>query len=174
MSKRSVCTMCGNEVDGEKGFCGICGGKMNVVDVQDDFGGPAQSFGNIPPVTPVNPVSPSGPLPDNSPFIAPGPNMPSNQNNMGNDANRTAAIAGMVIGIVSVVLCCVPYLSIALGITGLILSVKGMKSTTARGMAIAGLVCSIVGLALGVIYSIYWSVVGCVACDSYNRYRRYF
>lgn len=168
MSKKSICTMCGNEVDGEKGFCGICGGKMNVVDVQDDFGSQSQSFGNIPPVTPVNP------LPDNSPFSSPAYNTPPTNYNNGSDPNRTAAIAGMVIGIVSVVLCCVPYLSIALGITGLILSVKGMKSTTARGMAIAGLVCSIVGLALGVIYSIYWSIVGCVACDSYNRYSRYF
>ena len=163
--------MCGNEVNGEKGFCGICGGKMNVVDVQDDFGSQAQSFGNIPPVTPATPVNP---LPDNSPFSSPAYNTPPTNYNNGNDPNRTAAIAGMVIGIVSVVLCCVPYLSIALGITGLILSVKGMKSTTARGMAIAGLVCSIVGLALGIIYSIYWSVVGCVACESYNRYSRYF
>lgn len=64
------------------------------------------------------------------------------------------ALAGLILGISSLVVEWIPYLSILTlpaAIVGIVLSAKGLKSTTKRGMALAGLVCSIVALALYVI-----------------------
>ena len=64
------------------------------------------------------------------------------------------AIAGLILGISSLVIEWIPYLSLLTlpaAIVGIVLSVKGLKSTTKKGMAIGGLVCSIVALALYVI-----------------------
>ncbi len=62
-------------------------------------------------------------------------------------------IASMVLGIVSLVLgCCFPYISIPCAVIGVILaavSLGGHKD--GRGMAIAGLVCSIISLIPAVI-----------------------
>jgi hypothetical protein len=59
------------------------------------------------------------------------------------------SIAGMVLGILSVLTCWLPYVGLILGIIGLILSALGLKNEDARGMAIAGLVTSIIGIILG-------------------------
>lgn len=58
------------------------------------------------------------------------------------------AIASMVCGIVGLVLsCCVPYLPLILGIVGLVLGVVSLrKQAGGKGMAIAGVVCSIITL----------------------------
>lgn len=59
------------------------------------------------------------------------------------------AIAGLVLGIVSIVFNFI-YALVALiaGVAGIIVSVKAMKSSSGKGMAIAGLVCSIIGLVI--------------------------
>ena len=63
------------------------------------------------------------------------------------------AVASMVLGICSLVSsCCIPYLPFLLALVGLILagvSLAGHKG--GKGMAIAGLVCSIVSLIPAVI-----------------------
>lgn len=63
------------------------------------------------------------------------------------------SIASMVLGIVALVLsCCIYYISIPCAIVGIILaaiSLKGQKD--GKGMAIAGLVCSIISLVPAVI-----------------------
>ena len=64
------------------------------------------------------------------------------------------ALAGLILGISSLVGEWIPYVSILTipaAIVGIVLSVKGLKSTKKRGMAIGGLVCSIVALALFII-----------------------
>lgn len=63
------------------------------------------------------------------------------------------AIASMVLGICAVVFgCCFTWLGIILGLVGLILGgVALSKKTPGRGMAIAGLVLSIIAVALAII-----------------------
>ena len=58
------------------------------------------------------------------------------------------AIASMVLGILSLVLsCCIPYVPFLLALIGVILAgVSLSKKTPGKGMAIAGLVCSIISL----------------------------
>ena len=80
--------------------------------------------------------------------------------NMQNNTNmpqesKGLAIAYMVLGIVSLVFFCFPYLCIPCGIVGLILG--GISIATkkgGKGMAIAGLVCSILGIVIYVILAI--------------------
>ncbi len=60
------------------------------------------------------------------------------------------AVAGLVIGIISVCCCCIPLLNIPLGILAVIFGVLGMKSSY-RGLAIAGLVLGVISLVLGLM-----------------------
>ena len=62
------------------------------------------------------------------------------------------AIVSLILGIASIVLgCCVTYLGIALGVGGIICSVMSKKKQKS-GLATAGLVCSIIGIVLAVIW----------------------
>ena len=73
-------------------------------------------------------------------------------------------LAGMIMGIIAMVLFWVPILSFicfGLGIAATIVSAKGMKAANegragGKGMGIAGLVTGILGTILSLIYSIFW------------------
>ena len=67
------------------------------------------------------------------------------------------AITAMVLGICSIVTCCCP--GIVLGIIGLIFGIlslqelpAGPAAGSARGMAVAGVICSAVGIAISFAY----------------------
>lgn len=63
------------------------------------------------------------------------------------------AIASLVLGIISLVLSFfgLGMISVITSIIGIILGVLGRKDTEKKGMATAGLVCSIIALVLGII-----------------------
>ena len=63
-------------------------------------------------------------------------------------------IAGLVLGILSLVLCWVPILDIIFAITGIILSAVGIARNNKKGCGIGGLVTSIIGFVLGVIMTL--------------------
>lgn len=69
-------------------------------------------------------------------------------------------IAGMVVGIASVVLFFTYGLSLVVGAVGAILSAVAMRQAAARGqqkgMAITGLVCGIIGFLIGVAWVVFW------------------
>ena len=65
------------------------------------------------------------------------------------------AVASMVLGIVAVVFSCIIYISIPCGIVGLILGAVSLATKKGgKGMAIAGIVCSIVAIAVVIISAI--------------------
>jgi len=72
-------------------------------------------------------------------------------------------IAGMVCGIVGLVFCWVPYFGLIVAIIGLVLSIVGIiqanKTGASKAMAITGLVCSIVAVAIWVII---FAIVGAI------------
>lgn len=72
------------------------------------------------------------------------------------NGGKGLSIASMVLGIVSVVLCCLWYVSLPCAILAIIFGVIG-KKRDGRGMAIAGLVLGIIAVALYVL-----AVVGVV------------
>jgi hypothetical protein len=76
----------------------------------------------------------------------------------GRETNGIAIAAG-VCGIIAVVLCWIPfidYLSIVLGVLAIIFGVLGVRRADAygsgRGMAITGIVCGSVGLAIAFLF----------------------
>jgi uncharacterized membrane protein len=82
----------------------------------------------------------------NSPFNRPPYPAPTN----------SKSIASMVLGILNLLLVFMPYISVILGILAIILSSISFKEIrlhgeNGRGMAVAGLVCGIVGILLGLI-----------------------
>lgn len=65
------------------------------------------------------------------------------------------AIASLVIGIVSIVPCCLfPYLCIPLNIVGLILGIISRKKPYGRGMGLAGIIVNIAFLVLSIVWLI--------------------
>ena len=78
-------------------------------------------------------------------------NMENNTQNLENQPNNGLAIAGFVVGLVSIFLnfYCIT------GVVGLILSILGLKKSKETGksksLAIAGIVCSIIGIIVGII-----------------------
>jgi len=67
-------------------------------------------------------------------------------------AGNGLALTGMILGIVSVISFLIGFISLPAGIAGVVFSIFGMRRAkatgTGRGMAIAGLVLSILGLIL--------------------------
>ena len=82
-----------------------------------------------------------------------------NNNGMPQQEKKGLAIASMVLGITSIVPgWCIPYLPFILGLIGVILGgVSLSKKQGGKGLAVAGLVTSIISL---VIYLILFIVVG--------------
>lgn len=81
------------------------------------------------------------------------------------------ALAGMILGIASLVFCCIPA-----AIVGLILSVKGKKKAAAmgglgEGMAKAGVITSIVGIVLPTVIII--AVLALVSVRHHMRHARF-
>lgn len=81
-----------------------------------------------------------------------------------NVENNNAAVVAMVLGILSIVLCWVPIISLILAIVALVCSAKGFKNAKTtnkgRGFSIAGLSCGSVGIVFSIIYTILWIFMG--------------
>ncbi len=161
-SGRVRCPKCGTKNDPMEGYCYRCGtifaeyhaGQNNAApstggNVQRGMAGTgyphqgANMAGNYPPGGMVQPgnypqgMQPGGGTPQG--YYPQGePNKPSGGKGFG--------IASMVLGIVALSLsCCFYYVSIPCAVIGVVLGVIGLKRA-GRGMAIAGLVCSVVSL----------------------------
>ena len=82
---------------------------------------------------------------------------------MANNSGSGQAIAGMILGILSILNVAVPFFGTILAIVGTILSGFGMRSKN-RGMAITGLVLGIISLIVSVIIMI--AFIALIAYDS--------
>ena len=60
------------------------------------------------------------------------------------------AVASLVLGIISLLSWCLPFIGLPVAIVGLVLGIKDRQSPN-RGMAIAGIVMSVIGLVLSLI-----------------------
>lgn len=91
------------------------------------------------------------PPPSGNPFWhQPGYNQQSSQNNNGYN------IASLVLGIFSIVCCCLyGILSLILGGLAITFFVISKKNGTSNGLAVAGLICAIFGISLGLFFGIF-------------------
>lgn len=93
------------------------------------------------------------------------PPPPQAQHSPQGQGNPGMAIGGFVVGLIGLLLFWVPFLGVILALIGLVLSVLGMRQANERGapkgLAIAGLACSILGVLAGGI----WTVVVGLAVD---------
>lgn len=73
------------------------------------------------------------------------------------------AVASLVLGIISIVLAIFgsgfQWVGILLGVVGIVLGVQGKKEIGQEGVAKAGLICSIIGVALSLLL-----MIACTAC----------
>ena len=171
------CPNCGNEIDNNAAFCNNCGTKIDAQVTPENtapIGVDTNATPDVPPVPPMNEPVNNAQQPFNQPNNAANqqPNNPYHQPQQMNynapqQAPQTPAtypgkgmgIAGMVLGIVSIVLFCAWYLSIPCGIVGLILSIIANNKAKVVGvknsLALAGIICSAIGLAVCAIVSIF-------------------
>jgi len=76
-------------------------------------------------------------------------NYDNNQNPQ--DQSNAFGIASMVCGILSIVTCCFWYIGVILAIVSIVLGILQIRKNQKKGMAIAGIVCSIVTIVLVII-----------------------
>jgi len=70
------------------------------------------------------------------------------------------AIASMVLGILSMILCLMGYLSLAMGIIAIILSGFSLsRGEDGKGLAITGLITGILGTISSAFYALFWTAV---------------
>lgn len=72
-----------------------------------------------------------------------------------NDGSYGISIAGMILGIVSIVFSCTSCISFVLGVVGVVLSAVALSANSkGKEMAIAGVVCSIIGIFASIVWGI--------------------
>ena len=72
--------------------------------------------------------------------------------------NNNVAIAGLIIGIFSLLGCWVPFWNLILSVAGIVCSAIGLAHKGRSGMAIGGLVTSIIALLLAIVVTIIYFV----------------
>lgn len=124
------CSKCGVQNEEGLNFCANCGAPLNAA-----------------PAAPAAPVAPQQPV-YQQPVYQQAPVIPG----------KGMGIAGMVLGIIGLVLMCFWYIGIPCAIVGVILS--GLASSKAKkvgaknGMATAGIVCSCIALGFNLLWII--------------------
>ena len=124
-----VCRNCGNENMPGVANCARCGAYLGYPSTPPTYGA---TYPTTPPAYGSSSY-PTYPTPEAT-------GMPG----------KGAGITSLVFGIISIVLCWIPFLPIVTGLVGLILGIVGKSSASSagrtNGVAIAGLICSAVML----------------------------
>ncbi|MBQ4068327.1 MAG: zinc-ribbon domain-containing protein [Lachnospiraceae bacterium] len=85
-------------------------------------------------------------------------------------ATNIKAVLALIIGIVSNVFFWLPFLPVITSIIGIVVSIIGIKDASelksGKGLAIAGLVCSILALIIGGMCTSCYMCFGCAVCSS--------
>jgi hypothetical protein len=76
---------------------------------------------------------------------------------MAQNKSNGYGIASLVLGIISIILCWAPLVGLVSGILGIIFYAK-QKRISPSGLAVGGLVTSIIGLVFSIIYTIMWII----------------
>lgn len=172
------CKQCNTEYDGRDN-CPNCG-SVEYWEV-DVWGQPQEPASQETQSQPVN-LSKEQSAPTPPPYQPPTPNQQPNYNQQSfnnqqpvysqqtvnpDQGAKGMAVAGLVLGILSLILFLVPFVGLGMGIVALCLGVSAKKKLPAgeQGMATAGVVLGIIGIILGAIASIIMAVA-MAACST--------
>ena len=160
MSSILFCPKCGASIEGNKSCCPCCGTAINEsqnVHNSQPVPPPQQNANGIPPYQ-QNQFGQQAPFTQQPPFgqIPPQPLQYENYNQyQKNDSvYQGCAVTGMILGILSIIMCCTFWFDILIGIAGLVLSIVGLKSKQGQGFSIAGICCSIAGILFAMVITI--------------------
>ncbi len=134
------CKVCNAELSEGQSFCAYCGTKVEEAPIPQQATEPAVEY--------VDPNATTVLSPEDSPYQPQALqyyNIPTQEtaSSEAKDPADKSALVGMILGICSLVLCCI---GLPTGIVGIIFSIKGLKSKTRKGMAIPGLITSILAV----------------------------
>ena len=95
------------------------------------------------------------------------------------NSGRGLGIAGMILGILSILLFFIPIFDVVMAFTGLCLSIPGLvmakKANAPLGFALAGLICSVAGLIFGICWTVYYFIlVGAIFDAVFDSYPSYY
>lgn len=85
------------------------------------------------------------------------------------------AVAGLVMGIIALVLCWVPFLNWIMSLLGIIFGALGMSKANriggrGKGMAVAGLICAILGVVVSILLILFFVTAAKQAEVHYQSY----
>ena len=172
------CKVCGNYVPVNTDTCPGCGTKMSL---DGGVAGGAQQY----PGQASDPYQGAYQTNQNQAYYQnPADNQGYYQNNQysgypgqpGSEPGKGAAIASMVLGIITLVFCWMSFfaiIGIITGAVGIILAMTSKKAGYMGGMRTAGFVCSVVGLAISSVVFLCCAIV-CAAASSYSSYRWWY
>ena len=139
------CENCGSQIPDNNSVCPNCGAAV-------------RSAGAAQPVQPVQPVyQPVQPVYQQQPvqpvYQQPAYQQPIYQQQPAS-GGKGAAITALILGICGLVFCWVPVFGMLIAIAGLILGILSFKNPNGKGMGITGFVLSIIGIVIGLSYTI--------------------
>ena len=139
------------------------------------YSSPQQPFTGYPPQPDPGYAQPAYPAPGQPPYYqpaaAPGLYQPQPVGYVGVMPRPTQTngpgIASLVLGIIGGIICWIPFVGLPLPIVGLVLATVGMKRIDGKGLAIAGLVLSIIALVVSACITVL-TIIG--AASSHSTY----
>lgn len=173
------CPYCGTQNAAHSQFCAGCGARL----IEEQ---PSVNMQQPPVAEPQPPVMES-----QQPVYTYQPPQPVYQQPVYQQAfyqppapvpGKGMGVAGMVLGIISLVLCCGWYIAAPCALIGLILSIVSINTTkkygASNGCAIAGIICCSIGLLMAVLLAL--TVIGTYAgwfdeyINEFSEYGQYY
>ncbi|MBP5774392.1 MAG: zinc-ribbon domain-containing protein [Clostridiales bacterium] len=143
------CENCGAQIADGSAICPNCGAAVRVSPTTGEAV-PVQPI-QATPVQPVQPVyqQPVQPVYQQQPAYQ----QPIYQQPAAG-GSKALAITALILGICGLVFCWIPVFGLLIAVAGLIVGIFALKNPNGKGMGITGFVLSIVGIVIGLSYTI--------------------
>lgn len=145
------CENCGSQIADGSAICPNCGAAVRVSPATGEAVpvAPIQAQ----PVEPVQPVQPVYQQPVQPVYQQPAYQQPIYQQPAAG-GSKALAITALILGICGLVFCWIPVFGLLIAVAGLIVGIFALKNPNGKGMGITGFVLSIVGIVIGLSYTI--------------------